>query len=170
MATEPTIEAYLLEERTFPPPDSFVQQALIKDRALYEEAERDWEGFWAKQTRELLTWFDEPKKTLEWDLPFARWFEGGTLNVYNWDAYMYKKTLKAFEDQFGVTVEWTTFNNMEEGIQKLVAGSVEADVFFPTTDYVARLVEADILQVEEEAEQFGGAGLIAFLLTHRLFN
>ena len=72
--------------------------------------------------------------------------EGGTLNVYYWDAYMYKKTLKAFEDQFGVTVEWTTFNNMEEGIQKLVAGSVEADVFFPTTDYVARLVEADLLQ------------------------
>jgi spermidine/putrescine transport system substrate-binding protein len=72
--------------------------------------------------------------------------EGGTLNVYNWDSYMYKKTLKAFEDEFGVTVEWTTFNNMEEGIQKLVAGQVQADVFFPTTDYVARLVEADILQ------------------------
>jgi spermidine/putrescine transport system substrate-binding protein len=72
--------------------------------------------------------------------------EGGTLNVYNWDAYMYKKVLKAFEDEYGVTVEWTTFNNMEEGIQKLVAGQVEADVFFPTTDYVARLVEADLLQ------------------------
>jgi spermidine/putrescine transport system substrate-binding protein len=72
--------------------------------------------------------------------------EGGTLNVYNWDAYMYKKTLKAFEDEYGVTVEWTTFNNMEEGIQKLVAGQVEADVFFPTTDYIARLVEADLMQ------------------------
>jgi spermidine/putrescine transport system substrate-binding protein len=72
--------------------------------------------------------------------------EGGTLNVYNWDAYMYKKVLKAFEDEYGVTVEWTTFNNMEEGIQKLVAGQVEADVFFPTTDYIARLVEADLMQ------------------------
>ena len=72
--------------------------------------------------------------------------ESGTLNVYNWDAYMYKKVLKAFEDQYGVTVEWTTFNNMEEGIQKLVAGQVEADVFFPTTDYIARLVEANLLQ------------------------
>src|SRR5262245_37212266 len=71
--------------------------------------------------------------------------EGGTLNVYNWDSYMYKKTLKAFEDEFGVTVEWTTFQNMEEGIQKLVAGQVQADVFFPTTDYVARLVEADLI-------------------------
>jgi spermidine/putrescine transport system substrate-binding protein len=72
--------------------------------------------------------------------------EGGTLRVYNWDAYMYKKVLKAFEDEYGVTVEWTTFNNMEEGIQKLVAGQVQADVFFPTTDYVSRLVESDQLQ------------------------
>jgi spermidine/putrescine transport system substrate-binding protein len=68
------------------------------------------------------------------------------LRVYNWSDYMYKKVLKAFEDQYGVTVEWTTFNNMEEGIQKLVAGQVQADVFFPTTDYVARLVESDLIQ------------------------
>lgn len=72
--------------------------------------------------------------------------EGGTLRVYNWDSYMYKKVLKEFEDQYGVTIEWTTFNNMEEGIQKLVAGQVQADVFFPTTDYVSRLVESDQLQ------------------------
>jgi len=72
--------------------------------------------------------------------------ESGPLRVYNWDAYMYKKVLKAFEEEYGVTVEWTTFNNMEEGIQKLVAGQVQADVFFPTTDYVSRLVEGDLLQ------------------------
>ena len=35
---------------------------------------------------------------------------------------------------------------MEEGIQKLVAGQVQADVFFPTTDYVRRLVQTDLLQ------------------------
>jgi spermidine/putrescine transport system substrate-binding protein len=72
--------------------------------------------------------------------------ESGPLRVYNWDAYFYKKVLKAFEDEYGVTVEWTTFNNMEEGIQKLAAGQVQADVFFPTTDYVSRLVEGDLLQ------------------------
>jgi spermidine/putrescine transport system substrate-binding protein len=72
--------------------------------------------------------------------------EGGTLRVYNWSDYMYKKVLKAFEEEYGVTVEWTTFNNMEEAIPKLVAGQVEADVFFPTTDYIARLVEADLVQ------------------------
>ena len=71
---------------------------------------------------------------------------GATLQVYNWDAYMYKKVLKAFEDQYDVKVEWTTFNNMEDGIQKLVAGQVTADVFFPTTDYIRRLVATDNLQ------------------------
>src|SRR3954467_4604392 len=84
MPNEPTIEAYLLEDRTFPAPPGFTKDALIRDRSIYEEAEADWEGFWAKQTRELITWFDEPKNTLDWELPFARWFLGGTLNVsYN---------------------------------------------------------------------------------------
>ena len=76
---------------------------------------------------------------------------GATLQVYNWDAYMYKKVLKDFEDKFGVTVEWTTFNNMEEGIQKLVSGQVKPDVFFPTTDYISRLVEKDLLQPLQHA-------------------
>jgi spermidine/putrescine transport system substrate-binding protein len=58
---------------------------------------------------------------------------------------MYKKVLAAFEDKFNCTVEWTTFNNMEEGIQKLVSGQVKPDVFFPTTDYISRLVEKDLL-------------------------
>jgi spermidine/putrescine transport system substrate-binding protein len=72
--------------------------------------------------------------------------ESGTLRIYNWADYVYKKVVKAFEDEYGVSVEITTFNNMEEGIQKLVAGQVDADVFFPTTDYIARLVESDLLQ------------------------
>jgi len=71
---------------------------------------------------------------------------GATLKVYNWDAYMYKKVLQAFEEEFDCTVEWTTFNNQEEGIQKVTSGQVTPDVFFVTTDYVSRLVEAALLQ------------------------
>jgi spermidine/putrescine transport system substrate-binding protein len=71
---------------------------------------------------------------------------GATLQVYNWIDYMYKKVLKAFEEEYDVTIEWTTFNNMEEGVQKLVAGQVQPDVFFPTTDYISRLVESDLIQ------------------------
>ena len=71
---------------------------------------------------------------------------GATLQVYNWSDYFYRKVLAEFEDQYDVKIEWTTFNNMEEGIQKLVAGQVKPDVFFPTTDYISRLVQTDLLQ------------------------
>src|SRR5437763_2381789 len=82
--TEATIEAYYLEDRTFPPPEDFRRNALVSDDSLYKEAEKDWEGFWARQARELVSWFDDFDTVLDWDLPFAKWFIGGTLNVsYN---------------------------------------------------------------------------------------
>jgi acetyl-CoA synthetase len=81
---EPTIEDYYVEDRTFPPPPGFVADALITDRSLYEEADADPEGFWARQARELLTWHTDFTTTVEWDLPFARWFADGKLNAsYN---------------------------------------------------------------------------------------
>ena len=81
---EPAIEAYYSEDRTFPPPPAFAAHALVADTSLYEEAERDPEAFWARQARELVTWFDDFDAVCEWNLPFAKWFMGGTLNVaYN---------------------------------------------------------------------------------------
>ncbi|MGH9265393.1 MAG: AMP-binding protein, partial [Acidimicrobiales bacterium] len=51
---------------------------------MYDEAERDWQGFWAKQALDLLDWAEEWHTILEWELPFAKWFVGGKLNVaYN---------------------------------------------------------------------------------------
>ncbi|MEA3077316.1 MAG: acetyl-CoA synthetase [Actinomycetota bacterium] len=82
--TEPTIEAYYLEDRTFPPPPEFAARALVNDRSLYEQADDDGEAFWAHQARTLIDWFDDFETTVEWKLPFAEWFTGGTLNVsYN---------------------------------------------------------------------------------------
>jgi len=81
---EPAIEAYYSEDRSFPPPAAFAAHALVADNSLYEEAERDPEAFWARQARELVTWFDDFDAVCEWNLPFAKWFMGGTLNVaYN---------------------------------------------------------------------------------------
>lgn len=71
---------------------------------------------------------------------------GATLLVYNWADYMYKKVVSEFQDQFNCTVEITTFNNMEEGIQKMVAGQVKPDVFFPTVGYLSRLVQQNLIQ------------------------
>ena len=79
--TEPTIEDMFLEERTFPPSPEFRAAALVSDDSLYREAEADHEAFWARQARELLTWRTDFHTTLEWELPFAKWFLGGQLNV-----------------------------------------------------------------------------------------
>jgi acetyl-CoA synthetase len=80
---QPEIEGLLLEQRTFEPDPSFVARANAP-AALYEEADRDPEAFWAAQARERLSWFTPFETTLEWDLPFAKWFVGGELNVaYN---------------------------------------------------------------------------------------
>ena len=80
----PTIENHYSEERLFEPSAEFRAQANLSDPAIYDEAAADFEGFWAARARETLTWFDDFHTTLEWDLPDAKWFVGGTLNVsYN---------------------------------------------------------------------------------------
>jgi acetyl-CoA synthetase len=82
--SDPAIEVYEIEQRTFPPPADFRSKALVRDRSLFDEADADVEAFWARQARELLHWDTDFDTTLEWDLPFARWFVGGRLNVsYN---------------------------------------------------------------------------------------
>jgi acetyl-CoA synthetase len=80
-ATGAAIEDFLVEDRTFPPPDHFKKDALVTGTEMYQEAEGDWQGFWARQAAELVTWFDEWHTILEWELPFAKWFVGGKLNV-----------------------------------------------------------------------------------------
>jgi acetyl-CoA synthetase len=79
--TEPTISSFQVEDRTFPPPPAFAAGALVADDALYDEADADPEAFWARQARELLTWSKDFDTVLEWELPDARWFVGGELNV-----------------------------------------------------------------------------------------
>jgi acetyl-CoA synthetase len=73
----------LQEGRTFPPPASFKEQALVRDAEIYDEAATDRLGFWARQADQL-HWFREWDEILDWQTPYAKWFVGGTLNVsYN---------------------------------------------------------------------------------------
>ncbi|HJN85928.1 MAG: acetate--CoA ligase [Dehalococcoidia bacterium] len=77
------IEALLQENRTFPPPEEFRNQANISDPNIYEDARKDPEGFWAGFAEEL-SWIRKWDQVLEWDPPHAKWFDGGQLNVsYN---------------------------------------------------------------------------------------
>ena len=77
------IENLLMESRRFPPDPAFVARANAT-AALYEEAERDYVAFWERLARERISWYTPFDRTLEWDLPFAKWFTGGELNIsYN---------------------------------------------------------------------------------------
>ncbi len=81
------IESNQIETRVFPPPTEFAADAHVKSldeyNAIRAEAAADPEAFWAKQA-DKLHWFKKWDKTLEWELPFAKWFVGGKLNVsYN---------------------------------------------------------------------------------------
>ena len=76
--------AELLDVERFEPPPEFREQALLKDPAVYEEAARDPQGWWARQAEEL-HWFRRWDTVLDdSDPPFYKWFVGGTLNLsYN---------------------------------------------------------------------------------------
>src|ERR1700733_6731674 len=93
MATEPTSVsgealdrelAELLEVPTFEPSPEFRAQALLSDPAVYEEAARDPQAWWAGQAKQLHAF--EPWETGLDDSnpPFYKWFTGGRLNAsYN---------------------------------------------------------------------------------------
>jgi acetyl-CoA synthetase len=74
------IEDLLHEDRTFPPPAGFTAGARTSDRSLHEAAEADRLAFWAEQARHL-DWAEPFTEVLEWELPYARWFHDGKLNV-----------------------------------------------------------------------------------------
>ena len=71
------------------PSDEVVKNAAVSGmdayKALCAEAEADYEGFWAKRARELITWKEPFTQVLdESNAPFFKWFADGKLNVsYN---------------------------------------------------------------------------------------
>jgi acetyl-CoA synthetase len=82
-AQGPALDNLLTESRTFPPSDELAAAANAGPE-LYQAAEADRDGFWAKQA-ERLHWDTKWDQVLDWsDAPFAKWFVGGRLNVaYN---------------------------------------------------------------------------------------
>ncbi len=67
------------------PPTSEITEYANAKADLYEQAEADFEGFWADQGRKYVTWGKDFDEVLDWsNAPFAKWYVGGELNVaYN---------------------------------------------------------------------------------------
>jgi len=81
------LDSILRENRVFPPAEEFSSKAHIKSleeyEALYKQSIEDPEKFWAGVANDL-HWFKPWDKVLEWDLPSAKWFVGGKINLsYN---------------------------------------------------------------------------------------
>ncbi|HEY6487618.1 MAG: acetate--CoA ligase [Terracidiphilus sp.] len=78
------LDSTLRETRVFPPPPEFSARAHIKSlgeyESLYQESIENPEKFWAGAAKEL-HWFKSWEKVLEWNLPWAKWFVGGKLNL-----------------------------------------------------------------------------------------
>jgi len=77
-----TIENLLREERTFPPSEEFVSNALLDDPEIYARtaSEEGFRAFWTEEGNRL-DWMEPWTELYEWNLPYATWFIGGKLNV-----------------------------------------------------------------------------------------
>ena len=120
------------ETRLFPPPQEFARNAAISGmdayNALCQEAERDYEGYWARLARENILWHKPFTKTLNADNhPFYKWFEDGELNVsYNClDRNLLNgnadKNAYIFEADDG-TVTTVTYRELHKKVCKMANG------------------------------------------------
>jgi len=75
--------------KTYAPPPAVVKGAHVSGMAAYQklvdEAEADYNGYWARLAREFVSWKTPFTRSLDdSEAPFYKWFEDGTLNVsYN---------------------------------------------------------------------------------------
>ncbi len=75
----PELSNLLRETRRFEPPAEFARDANAQP-SIYDDAGADRLGWWEEQAL-ALEWATPWETALEWDLPFAKWFVGGTLNA-----------------------------------------------------------------------------------------
>ncbi len=89
MSNTPMGDTTAAPARVYQPSEAFVRKATVSGMAAYEalckEAEGDYEGYWARLARELISWKTPFTKVLdESQAPFFTWFADGTLNAsYN---------------------------------------------------------------------------------------
>ena len=75
-----------------------------------------------------------------------------TLNVYNWGEYIsdgQEGTLdvnKAFEERYGIQVNYTNYESNENMYNKLKSGGANYDVVIPSDYMIAKLVEENMLR------------------------
>jgi len=68
----------------------------------------------------------------------------GVLNVYNWSDYIAKTTIPGFEKQYGVNVKYDVYDSDDTLQAKMLTGSSGYDIVVPTSNYMAKQIQAGI--------------------------
>ena len=74
------------------------------------------------------------------------------LNFYNWDTYIGETTLEDFKDASGIDVNMSLFATNDELFAKLRAGNPGYDVIVPGSEFVERMIQADMLEPLDHAK------------------
>lgn len=84
MTTKQTTHQASQDSQLFRPPEEFAARAHVGSLDQYHELHRrsleDPEGFWREIT-DSFEWMKPWTKLMDWEPPFARWFEDGTTNI-----------------------------------------------------------------------------------------
>ncbi|HHO70060.1 MAG TPA: acetyl-coenzyme A synthetase, partial [Halothiobacillus sp.] len=131
------LESVLHEDRVFPPNPEFAAHARIGSREAYDalcaEAEKDYEGYWARLAREEITWQTPFTQILdESNAPHYRWFADGTLNV---SVNCIDRHLNSKGDKVAFIVEHDdgetrtiTYRQLSEQVNRLANGLKELGI------------------------------------------
>lgn len=74
------------------------------------------------------------------------------LNFYNWDTYIGETTLDDYKKASGIDVNMSLFATNDELFAKLRAGNPGYDVIVPGSEFVERMIQADLLMPLDHAK------------------
>jgi spermidine/putrescine transport system substrate-binding protein len=74
------------------------------------------------------------------------------LNFYNWDTYIGETTLPDFQKETGIDVNMSLFATNDELFAKLRAGNPGFDVIVPGSEFVERMIQANMLEPLDHAK------------------
>ncbi|MFC3913358.1 extracellular solute-binding protein [Pseudaeromonas sharmana] len=78
--------------------------------------------------------------------------EEKVLHVYNWSDYIAEDTVANFEKETGIKVVYDVFDSNEVLEAKLLAGNTGFDVVVPSSDFLARQIQAGVFQTLDKSK------------------
>ena len=78
--------------------------------------------------------------------------EPKVLNIYNWSDYIAEDTIKNFEKETGIKVNYDNYDNNEILHAKLVAGKTGYDIVVPGAHFAKQQIEAKLLRPLDRAQ------------------